>query len=185
MTLRCTSLLAALALAIGFPGAWAQTGAAPAASAAPPRATPAKPPAKAAPAANGKAPSTAGKPAPPNAAPNASPNAAPVAAAPASAPSTVVKPAASAPYKGKPATRPLSADEERESSMAPGELRPERTIVPQVTIPLGRKPPDTTHMTGKPGGSVNDAAGRCAALSDENERAICRERAGLGTAVRK
>ena len=111
----------------------------------------------------------------------------------ASAPVLVVKPAASAPVPGKRQTRPLTAAEKRESAASPGELRPERTITPQITIPLGKTPPDAarttpgtstgtgTGKTGKPSGSaVNDSAGRCAAIADENERAKCRDAAGLG-----
>ena len=109
----------------------------------------------------------------------------------ASAPVLVIKPAASAPVPVKRQTRPLTAAEKRESAAPPGELRPERTITPQLTIPLGRTPPDAagtatgagtgTGKTGKPSGSaVNDAAGRCAAIADENERAMCRDAAGLG-----
>ena len=110
----------------------------------------------------------------------------------ASAPVLVVKPAASAPVPVKRQTRPLTAAEKRESAASPGELRPERTITPQITIPLGKIPPDAARAstgsrtgtgtgTGKPSGSaVNDSAGRCAAIVDENERAKCREAAGLG-----
>ena len=109
----------------------------------------------------------------------------------ASAPVLVVKPAASAPVPVKRQTRPLTAAEKRESAAPPGELRPERTITPQLTIPLGKTPPDAarttprtgtgTGTTGKPlGPAVNDSAGRCAAIADEHERAKCREAAGLG-----
>ena len=109
----------------------------------------------------------------------------------ASAPVLVVKPAASAPVPVKRQTRPLTAAEKRESAASPGELRPERTITPQITIPLGKTPPDSARTatgtgtppgtTGKPSGAaVNDSAGRCAAIVEENERAMCREAAGLG-----
>ncbi len=105
----------------------------------------------------------------------------------ASAPVLVIKPAASAPVPVKRQTRPLTAAEKRESAAPPGELRPERTITPQLSIPLGKTPPGAggtgtgARTTGQPSGSaINDSAGRCAAIADENERAMCREAAGLG-----
>lgn len=162
MTIRPISLIAACWLAAAAAGAWAQ---APAPSAAPSAAT-----TKPAPA-NNKAASTVAKPGPANA-----------KAASAPAPAIVVKPAASAPAQPRRQTRPLTAAEKRESVAPPGELRPERTITPQLTIPLGKTPPDSIRQPSRTsgGGAVNDSAGRCAAIADENERAMCRESAGLG-----
>ncbi len=97
------------------------------------------------------------------------------------APALVVKPAASAPAQPKRQTRPLTSAEKLESVAPPGELRPERTITPQITIPLTKTPPDSVRVQSRTSGSaVNDSAGRCAAIADENERAMCREAAGLG-----
>lgn len=99
----------------------------------------------------------------------------------ASAAAVVVKPAPSAPVQVKRQTRPLTSAEKLESVAPPGELRPERIVTPQLTIPLGKTPPDSTHQpTRSSGKSVDDSAGRCAAIADENERAMCREAAGLG-----
>ena len=104
-----------------------------------------------------------------------------VATAPVPVPAIVVKPAASAPVQAKPQTRPLTSAEKLESVAPPGELRPERTITPQITIPLSKTSPDPTPSQGRgPGSLVDDSAGRCAAIADENQRAMCREAAGLG-----
>lgn len=178
MISRGAALAAALTLAAGAPAALAQaSGAAAAASTAanrPAARTTTAP-------ANGKA--ADGKPAARPAGSAAAP-AGPAAAA--SSPSVVVAPAASTPYQGKPSPRPLTTEEKRDTMMAPGELQPERQVTPQISIPLGRKPPDSTHTPSRapgasPGSSLNDAAVRCAAIADENERAMCRERAGLGS----
>ena len=100
---------------------------------------------------------------------------------PASAAAVVVKPAPSAPVQVKRQTRPLTPAEKLESVAPPGELRPERIVTPQLTIPLGKPPPDSIHQpTRSSGKAVDDSAGRCAAIADENERAMCREAAGLG-----
>ncbi|MBL8350845.1 MAG: hypothetical protein JNL87_11070 [Burkholderiaceae bacterium] len=171
MISRGAVLAAALTLAAGAPAAMAQANGAAAAAAA----TASKPAARAPAApANSKATNNkaAAKPAGP--------------AAAASAPPVVVTPAASTPYRGKPSPRPLTTEEKRDTMMAPGELQPERQVAPQISIPLGRKPPDSTHGPARapgtaPGSSLNDDAVRCAAIADENERAMCRERAGLGS----
>lgn len=158
MTMRPHSLIAALCLAGAAACGWAQTAG-----------SPAKPPT-----ASAKPASAAAKPAT---------NGAKVAPAEASAqaPSVIVKPAASAPVQAKRQTRPLTTAEKLESVAPPGELRPERTITPQITIPLSKTPPDATHSQGRSAGSaVNDSAGRCAAIADESQRARCREAAGLG-----
>lgn len=73
---------------------------------------------------------------------------------------------------------------------APGDLRPERPVVPQVSIPLGKKTPPTTKRetramrngTAAASGGVHDAAARCGALADAEERASCR--AGLAKDAR-
>ena len=160
MTMRPHSLIAALCLAGAAACGWAQ-----------PAGSPAKPAT-----ASAQPASAAARPAA---------NAAKVAPAPAVAtaavPAIVVKPAPSAPVQAKRQTRPLTSAEKLESAAPPGELRPERTITPQITIPLSKTPPDSTRSQGRPSGSpVDDSAGRCAAIADENQRAMCREAAGLG-----
>jgi hypothetical protein len=164
MTIRLHSLITAWCLAAVASCAWAQT----TGTTTPTTAT--KPPSSSA------KPASASAPAKPAAHGN---NGAKAAAA--SAPALVIKPAASAPVQPKRQTRPLTSAEKLESVAPPGELRPERTIKPQVTIPLSKTPPDSTHSKGRAAGSsVNDSAGRCAAIADENQRALCREQAGLG-----
>ncbi len=83
----------------------------------------------------------------------------------------------------KPAPRPLTHADRRESVAPSDESRPEGTVTPQVKIPLGPKPPaapiklrpnKNTNRTKTSG--VNDAAARCGAMSDEAERLACRER---------
>ena len=48
--------------------------------------------------------------------------------------------AASGSSAGKPAQKLLTPAQKRESATAPGDLRPERPVTPQITIPLGKKP---------------------------------------------
>ena len=168
MTIRPHSLIAALCLAGAAACGWAQ----PAGNPAKPATASAQPASAAArSAANGAKAAPVPAPAP----------AVVPAAVPAAVPAIVVKPAASAPVQAKRQTRPLTSAEKLESAAPPGELRPERTITPQITIPLSKTPPDSTRSQGRPSGSqVDDSAGRCAAIADENQRAMCREAAGLG-----
>ena len=65
----------------------------------------------------------------------------------------------------------------------PGELRPERPVTPQISIPFGKKPPPPekggeprTVKRGKPAasGDVDDAAARCESQTDPTVRASCR-----------
>jgi hypothetical protein len=104
------------------------------------------------------------------------------------APAIAVTAAPSAPVKGKPAPRALTAAESRETAVAPGELRPELATQRQISIPLGKTPPDSARNPSRTAGTskpaVDDSAVRCAAMSDENERALCRERIGK-TPVKK
>ncbi len=65
---------------------------------------------------------------------------------------------------------------------APGDLRPERAVAPQISIPFGKKPTTTPRRVerlpprGKAAaaGTVDDAAARCGAQADPQERATCR-----------
>lgn len=66
---------------------------------------------------------------------------------------------------------------------APGELRPERPVTPQISIPFGKKqtPPDKREepraiKRGKPEptGDVDEAAARCDSQVDPGVRASCR-----------
>lgn len=104
--------------------------------------------------------------------------AAPPTMAPASAPAPAGKAAPGGPRLRTPAETAARA-------AAPGDLRPERPVVPQVSIPLSKKTHPTTKRetramrngTTAASGGVHDAAARCKALADAEERASCR--AGL------
>jgi hypothetical protein len=91
-------------------------------------------------------------------------------------------PVASAPRVSKPAPRPLTAAEQRESATIKGELRPEGPPTTQLSIPLGKgadKPSSPTAKRGKSNGTaggIDDSVARCNAEVDENERAKCRDR---------
>ncbi len=103
------------------------------------------------------------------------------AAQPASAPAL---PGASTPAAGKPAPRPLSPSELRESATPPGDLRPENPVVPQLSIPLGKKPvpvlapePRAQRRVGSASpvaGGIDDASARCEAEAGNAARAACR-----------
>jgi hypothetical protein len=103
------------------------------------------------------------------------------AAQPASAPA---QPSASAPPTTKPAPRPLSPNELRESASPPGDLRPQDPVKPQIKIPLGRKPvaalapePRAQRRIGSASvaaGGINDASARCEAELGDAARAACR-----------
>ena len=97
----------------------------------------------------------------------------------ASAPQSI--PAASAPL-GKTGPRLLTPAESRDSAAPPGELRPERRVTPQISIPLGRKPPPpapesrpTPTGNAASAGADGDAAARCEARRGEQVRAKCRD----------
>lgn len=103
------------------------------------------------------------------------------AAQPASAPGL---PSASAPISAKPAPRPLSPSELRESASTPGDLRPENPVTPQINIPFGKKPapvlapePRAQRRIGSASavaGGLADAPARCEAEVGDAARAACR-----------
>ena len=110
---------------------------------------------------------------------------------PAASAQTAAAPAAAAASTAPlrmPATRPAprrqSATESSTNAAAPGELRPERPVTPQIVIPLGKtapaplKTPARAPRTGNPApvGGVDDAAARCQAEEDASLRAECRAR---------
>jgi hypothetical protein len=102
--------------------------------------------------------------------------------------------AASAPTtKAKTGPRLLTPEESRESGTAAGDLRPERQVTPQVSIPLGKKPPPPTRpkassgtapRNGAAAGGINDAAARCEAQVDKQARATCRDKLARETRAR-
>lgn len=97
-------------------------------------------------------------------------------------PAADAAPAPVSPAKTGP--RLLTPTEKRDSATPAGELRPERPVTPQISIPLGRKPapPSPTaplrHGTPVPGTpGVDEAAVRCETLVGEQVRAKCRDKA--------
>jgi hypothetical protein len=107
------------------------------------------------------------------------------AMAQASAPAP--SPAASAPVAARPGASPLTARQLRESATSPGDLRPEHATVPQINIPLGRKPavpvrpPSKASRRGEaePADGIDDAVARCEAQADRQVRADCRARMAI------
>lgn len=69
-------------------------------------------------------------------------------------------------------------------AQTPGDLRPERPVTPQISIPFGKKAAPTTPgetrivRPGNPttAGGVDDAAARCESQADLQDRAACRAR---------
>lgn len=103
-------------------------------------------------------------------APLAAPTAAPPAASSASAP---VGP------------RLLTPSEKRDNADAVSapDLRPDRPVIPQISVPLGRKPPAANPPPAAPRngsasapGAIGDSAARCEAMPGNLERAACRKR---------
>jgi len=82
--------------------------------------------------------------------------------------------APSAPRPAKPTPGLMTPAEARDSATALGELRPERSALPQVSIPLGKMQPRPAARAGSAlTGAVHDATPRCRALESEPERAKC------------
>ncbi|MGK2898266.1 MAG: hypothetical protein ACSLE9_06225 [Burkholderiaceae bacterium] len=106
------------------------------------------------------------------------------------APPTMAPASASAGKAAPGGPRLRTPAETAARAAAPGDLRPERPVVPQVSIPLGKKTPPTTKRetramrngTAAASGGVHDAAARCEALADAEERVSCR--AGLAKDAR-
>ncbi|MDO9285955.1 MAG: hypothetical protein Q7U26_13725 [Aquabacterium sp.] len=97
-------------------------------------------------------------------------------AASAAAPSM----AASAAGPAKPVRRLMTPAEQRSSATPPGELQPERPVVPQIRIPLGKTPPPPTATTAarraataSSPAAIDDAAARCVALQSADARTEC------------
>ena len=106
--------------------------------------------------------------------------------------STLPSAAASAPVPSKSASaaaapRLMSPAEKRSNAdlTAAPESRPERPVVPQLTVPLGRKPAPPHPVVRTPmvgtvphaAGGVDDAAARCDAIDGKQSRIDCEARA--------
>lgn len=93
-------------------------------------------------------------------------------------------PRESAPRLPRPAPKLPTPAQQRDSATAPGELRPERPVLPQIAIPLGKTPPVPLKSAARrargngsgASGGVDDAAARCEALADAQARALCLEK---------
>lgn len=91
---------------------------------------------------------------------------------------------ASAPTAAPPVgPRLRSPAETGNRATVPGDLRPERPVTPQISIPFGKSPPPPgkrdARVITRPtpaSGSVDDAAARCESQVDANVRAACRAR---------
>jgi hypothetical protein len=115
------------------------------------------------------------------------------AQAPARVASPLTEPAASAPpvlNKSKP--RAMTAAEKRDSATAPGDMRPEEPVVPQLSIPLGRTPPvpvlskaqQQRQEKAAAMGGVDDGVARCKAAATPAERSACLARLGSPSKLR-
>lgn len=98
------------------------------------------------------------------------------------APAPILAASAAPATSAKTGPRLLTPTQSRDSATTAGDVRPERRVTPQVSIPLGKKPTPTTASTRPPGsaqpggaaaGGINDGAARCEAQVDEQERAKC------------
>ena len=108
---------------------------------------------------------------------------APVLAAPqpASAASSSVAPINPG---GKPGPRLLSLTEKRDSEAQPEDLKTDRPVTPQISIPFGKNPPPASKADPRaarrapaaPSVGVDDRAARCEAEADDATRAICRDK---------
>ncbi len=105
------------------------------------------------------------------------------ASAQTSAPPPVSAASASAPSTIPPGPRLQTPAQRRDSASPPGDLRPERPVTKQLSIPLGKNalPPSKSEARAARRGStaasggIDDSAARCEARADEQERASCRD----------
>lgn len=75
---------------------------------------------------------------------------------------------------------------------APGDLRPERPVAPQITIPVGKRPPTPAPKRNAPAaasggaapGGIDDAAARCDSQVDPQAQAACRAKRAREGAVK-
>jgi hypothetical protein len=105
-----------------------------------------------------------------------------VVSAQASAPPGVAASAAAAPPSGPRVLTPQDQRNKADAATAP-DLRPERPVVPQISLPLGRAPPvpkpsprPRRSGAAAPPGHIGDAAAHCESMPDDLERASCRKR---------
>jgi hypothetical protein len=83
----------------------------------------------------------------------------------------------------RPPPRLLTPEEKRDSNAQPDDLKVDRAVTPQLTIPFGKTPPGSAKSDARaarrsPAASavgVDDSAARCEAEADDASRAICRD----------
>jgi hypothetical protein len=91
-------------------------------------------------------------------------------------------PSAAASAAPQPGRRLLTPTEQRDIAAPPGELRPERQVVPQIRIPLGKKPAvaapsaSAAMQPGTSSGTANNSVARCKAMSKPQDRRACLDR---------
>jgi hypothetical protein len=97
----------------------------------------------------------------------------------ASAPGPGASAPAAPPAKGPRLLSPAEKRDNADAATAP-DLRPERPVVPQISIPFGKTPPPpaSAPRTARkpPTSGVSDSAARCDAQPSDEERAACRKR---------
>jgi hypothetical protein len=80
----------------------------------------------------------------------------------------------------KPAPKALTPVQQAQANSAPGELRPERPVMPQISAPIGRVPaPPTAEPPPVPTETLDQRLARCQAELGEKARTECRQRAEL------
>src|SRR5690349_2173489 len=99
---------------------------------------------------------------------NATPQAARIQSPTASAAASAVEGSASAP---KAVRRPLTPEELRDTAQFPDGALPDQPVLPQVVVPLGKKPVALPPTAAGP--KIDDQVARCKALTDPRHKAAC------------
>lgn len=81
--------------------------------------------------------------------------------------------AGAAPAPAKAVRRPLTPEEQRDTAQFPDGSPPDKPVLPQVVVPLGRKPPPPATAAAAAPGKINDEVARCKALTDPRHKAAC------------
>jgi hypothetical protein len=100
-------------------------------------------------------------------------------------------PAASSSLPVKSGPRLLTPTEMHDNASPPGELRPEHPVTPQISIPLGKRPPaplkspSRAPLPGNAASAVDDEVARCEAQRGEQVRAKCRDELARQARIRR
>lgn len=100
---------------------------------------------------------------------NATQKAARIQSPTASAAASAVEGAASVPAKA--VRRPLTPEELRDTAQFPDGALPDQPVLPQVVVPLGKKPVSLAPTAAGP--KIDDQVARCKALTDPRHKAAC------------